>query len=94
MAVGVVLDFQGGTLGQYDQVVERMGLAAGRPLPEGAIFHWVTETAGGVRVTDVWESREQFEAFAQAQIGPYSQEVGLTEPQMTFYDVHNHMWKV
>jgi hypothetical protein len=94
VAVGVVLDFRGGTLGQYDQVIGLMGLAAGRPLPDGGIFHWVTETDGGVRVTDVWESREQFEAFAQAQIGPYSAQVGMPEPQITFYDVHNHMWKV
>ena len=94
MAVGVVLEFKGGTLAQYDQVIELMGLAPGRPLPDGGLFHWVTATDDGVRVTDVWETREQFEAFAQAQIGPYSQQVGLSEPEIAFYDVHNHLWKV
>jgi hypothetical protein len=94
VAVGVVLEFKSGTLEQYDQVVELMGLKAGRPLADGGIFHWVTETDDGVRVTDVWESREQFEAFAKAQIGPYSAQVGMPEPQITFHDVHNYMWKV
>jgi hypothetical protein len=55
------------------------------------MFHWVTPTDGGFRVTDVWETREQFEAFAQAQIGPLSAEAGLGEPQTTFYDIHNHL---
>ncbi len=31
MAVGVVLEFEGGTLEQYDEVIKRMGLHAGRP---------------------------------------------------------------
>jgi hypothetical protein len=93
MAVGVVLDFPGGTLAQYDEVIGKMGLTPGGALPPGGIFHWVTQTADGLRVTDVWESREQFEAFAQEQIGPYTQEVGLPQPQVTFYEVHNHLWR-
>jgi hypothetical protein len=42
----------------------------------------------------VWESREQFERFAQEQIGPYSQQAGLAEPRIAFHDVHNYMYKV
>jgi hypothetical protein len=64
MAVAVVMDFEGATLDQYDQVVAKMGLSAGGAGPPGALFHWVTETDGGVRVTDVWETREQFDRFA------------------------------
>jgi hypothetical protein len=94
MAVGVVLEFPGGTLAQYDQVIGLMGLERGRPLPPGGIFHWVTETGDGIRVTDVWESREQFERFAQEQIGPYSQQVGMAEPQIAFHEAHNYMYKV
>ena len=90
MAVGVVLDFEGGTLDQYDQVVQGMGLSPGGPTPPGALFHWVTETDSGLRVTDVWENQEAFEAFAQDQIGPQTQAVGLPQPKITFYEVHNH----
>jgi hypothetical protein len=79
MAVAVILDFEGATLDQYDQVVEKMGFSAGG-------------TDNGFRATDVWESREQFERFAEESIGPLSQEVGLTNPpQIEFHEVHNHL---
>jgi hypothetical protein len=41
-----------------------MGLRSGGQHP-GALFHWATKSDSGVRVTDVWESNEQFERFAQ-----------------------------
>lgn len=91
MAIAVVLEFAGGTLEQYDQVISKMGLTPGGPTPPGAIFHWVAPTDGGLYITDVWETREVFDAFAQEQIGPYSAEVGLPAPVMTFYDVHSYL---
>jgi hypothetical protein len=92
MAVAVVMDFEGATLDQYDQVLAGMGLTPRGAGPPGALFHWVTETDGGVRVTDVWESREQFDRFAEEQIGPRSAEVGMSPPSnVAFHDVHNHL---
>jgi len=91
MAVAVVMEFEG-TLDQYDQVIEKMGFSPGGKGPSGALFHWVTETDGGLRVTDVWESKERFEQFAEEEIGPRTAEVGIPgPPQMTFYEVHNHL---
>jgi hypothetical protein len=92
MAVGVVMDFEGATLEQYDQVVEKMGFALEGEGAPGGIFHWVTKTDSGIRVTDVWESREIFERFAREQIGPITQEVGIEgPPQIVFYDAHNYL---
>ena len=91
MAVAVILDFPGGTTDQYEQVIGKMGFEHGGKGAPGGLFHWVTETDGGIRVTDVWESREQFQSFAEEQIGPYTQEAGLPEPQITFHDVHNYL---
>jgi hypothetical protein len=91
MAVGVVLNFAGGTLDQYDQVVQKMGFTPGGAGAPGGMFHWVTKTDDGFRVTDVWQSREQFERFAEEQIGPHTQDVGLAPPQPTFYEVHNYL---
>lgn len=92
MAIAVQLDFNGATLDQYDEVVAKMGfLPAGKGAP-GGLFHWVTKTPNGIRVTDVWESQEIFERFAQEKIGPLTAAVGLTEPpQITFFDVHNYL---
>ena len=92
MATAVVMDFKGATLDQYDKVMVLMGLDAGHDMPEGGISHWVCATDEGIRVTDVWESRGQFETFAQEQIGPFSQQAGVPEaPTVIFHDVHNHM---
>ncbi|HEU0023558.1 MAG TPA: hypothetical protein VFQ12_02935 [Thermoleophilaceae bacterium] len=92
MAIGVVLEFKGGTLDQYDQVIERMGLTPGGATPDGALFHWAAGTDDGIRVTDVWESRERFQEFADTQIGPHTQAVGLPgPPEITFYEVHSHL---
>jgi hypothetical protein len=92
MPVGVIMDFAGATLEQYDQVIEKMGFTKGGPGAPGGLFHWVTRTDEGIRVVDVWEARDVFDRFAQEQIGPYTQEVGIPEPpQMTFYEVHNHL---
>jgi hypothetical protein len=40
----------------------------------------------------VWETKEQFEKFAQDEIGPYTQQVGFPgPPETTFRDVHNFL---
>jgi hypothetical protein len=91
MAIGVILEFKGATLDQYDQLIDRMGLQPRGPGAPGGIFHWVTATDDGLRITDVWETREHFEQFARDQIGPYAQEIGLpSPPQITFHEVHNY----
>ncbi len=91
MAVAVQMEFDGATLEQYDDVCSRMGLAPKGPGPAGAISHFATMTDSGLRIVDVWETKEQFEKFAQDQIGPFSQEAGFpAPPRMQFFDVHNY----
>jgi hypothetical protein len=91
MAVAIEMDFKGATLEQYDEVLKLMGLDdPNAPPPDGAIFHWVAKTADGIKVVDVWETREQYDKFAQEQIGPYSQQAGIpAPPETTYRDVHN-----
>ena len=45
MAVGLILDFKGGTLDQDDQILEKMDL--GGKVPPGALFHRVAATDDG-----------------------------------------------
>ncbi len=92
MAVAVETFFRGATLDQYDQVIRAMGFSPGGPGAPGGLFHWVTGTKDGVRIVDVWETREQYERFAEEQIGPLSQEAGVPgRPDVTFYEVHNYL---
>ena len=91
MAVGIQMDFEGGTYEQYDEVLGKMGLKPMGPGPAGLISHYATITDSGLRVVDVWQTREQFETFANEQIGPLSQEAGITAPpRMEFFEVHNY----
>jgi hypothetical protein len=90
MAVAVEANFPGATLGQYDEAIKEMGLTPGGQHP-GALFHWVTKTDSGVRVTDVWERKDDFERFAQESVLPVSKQVGLPEPEIRYIDVHTYM---
>ena len=92
MAVGVVMTFEGATLEQYDQVLAKLGLGPGASAPPGGLFHWVAATDTGIRVTDVWETKEQFEAYSASQIGPATVAVGVPgPPEVTFYEVYNYI---
>jgi len=92
VAVAVFIEFQEATLDQYDEVNEKMGLDPGGAGPPGLLFHWVTATDDGIRVSDVWEDRESFERFAEEKIGPYAREVGISSPpQISFAEVHNYL---
>jgi hypothetical protein len=71
-------------------VLEKMGLTKGGQAAPGTISHCVAKTDSGIRVCDVWESREKFDRFAQEQVGPITQEVGFPgPPKMEFFEVHN-----
>ena len=91
MAVAIEMNFKGATPEQCEKVIELTGLTS-EDIPPGAIFHGAATTDDGMRIVDVWESREVFDRFAQEQIGPFSQQAGITEPPETTYrDVHNHL---
>lgn len=92
MAVGVQTDVVGGTLEQYDELVERLGLLPGGPAASQQIFHWVAKTENGFRVVDVWESREAFDRFMAESILPLLREVGVTRPpEIHYLEIHNYL---
>ena len=95
MAVAVEIDIVGGTLEQYDQVINKMGLRPGGPGGgPGCLFQWVTKTDNGYRVVGVWETKAQCERFAQEKLEPITAETGFPGPsQITFYEVHNYLTK-
>jgi hypothetical protein len=88
MAVGLILDYKGGTLDQYDRILEMMPGGGGR-VPPGAIFHWVAATDDGVRAVDVWEDRATFDKFDEEMLSPFSDDVGVPKPELIEYAVHN-----
>lgn len=92
MAIAIQMDFPGGTLDQYDRVMDKMGFRpGGAPPPQGVLFHWAAGTDEGLRVVDVWKTRAEFDDFAKAQIAPITAEMGMQPPQMRFFELHNHL---
>ncbi len=92
MAIAVVQVFRGSTLEQYDKVIANLNFTPGGQGAPGGLFHWVTEADGDVRITDVWDSRQTFEAFARDKIGPAAAAAGVEgPPEVTFFDVHNYL---
>jgi hypothetical protein len=92
MPVAVIMEFKGGTIEQYDEVVDKMGFAPGGAGAPGGLFHWVTQTDDGFRVTDVWQTKGEYEQFAEAKIGPLAAEAGIPgPPQISYAEVHNYL---
>ena len=59
-------------------------------LPDGAILHIAGFDDNGIRVTDVWESAEQFQDFVESRLMPGVQEVGIQgEPEVEIFPVQN-----
>ena len=92
MAVAVEVKFPGATTEQFDEALKIIGASPGGPHPgDGALFHWTTKTDDGLRVTDVWKTREQFDRFRQDVIIPSAKAAGLPEPEISFLPVHEYM---
>ena len=57
-------------------------------VPDGAVLHVSGFDGGDLRVTDVWESQEQFERFVGERLMPAVKEIGIEgEPEVEFYPV-------
>ncbi len=93
MAVAVTMDFAGGTLAQYDQVIERMGFARGGAGASGGLFHWVAQTDDGIRVTDVWETPGAVRGVRGRHDRPdhTGGRRARGPPKMTIMEVHNYL---
>jgi hypothetical protein len=72
---------------QYDDVIERLE-AAGAGAPPGRLYHVCFGSGDRLRVVDVWESQEAFDAFGRTLM-PILQGVGVDPGQPEVAPVHN-----
>ena len=63
----------------YEKVMEKLGNPDDPPA--GLIVHTASEFDGRVRVVDVWESRQAYEAFERDRLMPAFAAAGIT-PEM------------
>ena len=77
------------TTEKYDESVRRLEKAGMWPHPDGLEYHVFFGSEGNLRVSEIWDSREQFEAFGE-RLMPILTEVGIEfagDPEI--FEVHN-----
>ena len=79
MAVGVLLAGEGITQESYRQLTEAMfdeyPMSEGQS-PAGLIVHTAGQSDQGWYIYDVWESKEDFQRFVEAQLAPAIEATG------------------
>jgi hypothetical protein len=76
------------TTDQYDESIRRLEQVGDFP-PDGLEYHVAFMSADGdLRVSEIWESQQQFEAFGQ-RLMPLLNEVGIDPGQPEILQIHN-----
>ena len=75
------------TAAQYDESVRKLQANGDFP-PEGMDYHCCFGTDGNLRVSEIWDSREQLEAFGQ-RLMPVLSEVGIDPGQPEIIEIYN-----
>jgi hypothetical protein len=90
LAVGIRIKLAGVTQEMFDQANRDLDVD-GNP-PDGLLFHASGPIDGGWGVIDFWQSREQFDRFAEQRIGPAVGSMGADAPQPDIreFPVHEH----
>jgi hypothetical protein len=79
MAIMVVFHAPGMTQAQYDALRPVVQWESNQP--EGIVFHSCGfDEAGGLHVTDVWDTPEQAQHFFETRLKPGFDAVGITNP--------------
>ena len=87
MAIVVRHTPTGLTAAQYGEALRRLE-EAGLGNPPERIFHVCFGEPDNLVVSDLWESREAFDRFAEILV-PILTDIGVTEGGLSFLDVHN-----
>jgi hypothetical protein len=72
---------------QYDESVRRLEGAGDWP-PDGLEYHVCFGPAGKLRVSEIWDSRGQLDAFGE-RLMPVLAEVGIEPGEPELMEVHN-----
>jgi hypothetical protein len=75
------------TTEQYDQTVSRLEEAGDFP-PDGLDYHVCFGSEGSMRVSEIWDSREQLDAFGE-RLMPVLADVGIEAGEPEIIEIHN-----
>jgi hypothetical protein len=75
------------TTDQYDETIRRLE-KSGDWLPDGLELHVAFKSDGKFRVSEIWDSREQFNAFGE-RLMPVLKDVGIEPGEPEMLEIHN-----
>jgi hypothetical protein len=75
------------TTDQYDETIRRLE-KSGDWLPDGLDYHVAFKADGRFRVSEIWDSQEQFEAFGE-RLMPVLKDVGIEPGKPELLEIHN-----
>ena len=75
------------TAAQYDESIRKLEESGDFP-PDGLDYHVCFGTDGNLRVSEIWDSQEQLDAFGE-RLMPILSEVGIEPGQPELMEIHN-----
>jgi hypothetical protein len=75
------------TTEQYDETIRRLQETGQFP-PEGMEYHVCFLSDGNVRVSEIWDSQEQLDAFGE-RLMPLLADVGIDPGEPEILEIHN-----
>jgi hypothetical protein len=75
------------TVQQYEEVLRRMEESGDWP-PDGLEYHVCFGSADAIRVSEIWDSQEQFNAFGE-RLMPVLVDSGIEAGEPELLEVHN-----
>jgi hypothetical protein len=87
MAIMMLMEWVG--IGETEYEAVRKTVNWEGDAPAGGMFHVAAVTDQGLRITDVWESAADFDAFAHDRLMPGVKALGIPgEPRVQLLPVH------
>ena len=75
------------TAEQYDEGIRRLEAAGDFP-PDGLDYHVCFGTDGNLKVSEIWDSNEQFEAFGE-RLRPVLEDMEIDPGEPEMMEIHN-----
>jgi len=75
------------TAAEYDETVRKLEASGDFP-PDGMDYHVCFGSEGSLRVSEIWDSKEQLDAFGE-RLMPVLAEVGIEPGTPELLEIHN-----
>lgn len=87
MAVMMQMRWKGVSLEQYEAARKLVNWEG--ETPAGGMYHVAAHDGTALRVVDVWQSAEQFQAFVEGRLNPGTKQLGIEgEPEVEIYPAY------